>query len=136
MNKEDFCLLETRSAAWVDEDDSNVRVDITSENRLKKFRDGGGDTISGDTLKKKLETQFVKIYGLPSWASETIRSTIKLDEEEDQDDNEILQHAGSYISKKMNHLPKGIIDISKLKDANCSKPFDVSEVFYLFMYSS
>jgi hypothetical protein len=33
------------------------RVDITSENRLKKFRDGGVDTISGDVLKKKLETQ-------------------------------------------------------------------------------
>ena len=124
LNKEDFRVLETRSVAWVDEDDCNVRVDITSENRLKKFRDGAAVTISGDTLKKKLEIQFVKIYGVPTWASATARSTKKLDEEEDQDDNEILQHAGSYISKKTNHLPKGIIDISKLKDANCSKPFD------------
>jgi hypothetical protein len=52
------------------------------------------------------------------------------DEEEDQEDNEILQRAGSFISKKTDHLPKGIIDIGNMKDANCSKPFDVSEVFF------
>ena len=56
---------------------------------------------------------------------------LSLDEEEDQEDNEILQRAGNFISKQSDHLPKGIIDIGKVKDANCSKPFDVSAINYM-----
>ncbi|XP_028402365.1 U3 small nucleolar RNA-associated protein 18 homolog [Dendronephthya gigantea] len=118
-------ILEEKTPAWVDEDDSNVRVDISSANRLKKFKDGDDDTISGETLKKKLETQFKKIYGAPAWPSQTLTSAKQSgDQEDSQDENEILQHAGYLISKSTEHLPKGIIEIGKVKDANCSKPFD------------
>ena len=42
----------------------HCRVDISSVNRLKKFKDGEDDTISGETLKKKLETQLDFICGM------------------------------------------------------------------------
>ena len=58
-----FCLTQNKPRVYSTTLNTSIffhfRVDITSENRLKKFRDGGDDTISGDALKKKLETQWV-----------------------------------------------------------------------------
>lgn len=37
----------------------NCRVDVSSKNHLKKFKEGEDEIISGDVLKKKLESQYV-----------------------------------------------------------------------------
>ncbi|XP_046854395.1 U3 small nucleolar RNA-associated protein 18 homolog [Xenia sp. Carnegie-2017] len=119
--QEDDFIEETELPAWVDEDDSNVWVDVSSKNRLKKFKEGEKEIISGDVLKKKLESHFQKIYGVPEWAKTTTKCNPNQDDDEG---SEILQHAGNFLSKKSEYLPRGLIDIGKVKDANCSNKFD------------
>lgn len=57
------------------------------------------------------------------------------DGDEDEDADEILLHAGNLLSAKSDSLPRGIIDIGTLKDANCSKPLNVSIVISLITFS-
>lgn len=65
----------------------------------------------------------------------TLSAVILLaDDDEDEEENGILQRAGGLISEKTDHLPKGILDIGKLNDANCSKPFLVSEIYLRFPF--
>lgn len=50
---------------------------------------------------------------------------------DDEEGSEILQHAGNFLSKRSEYLPRGLIDIGKVKDANCSNKFDVSGFFVI-----
>ena len=45
---------------------------------------------------------------------------------EDEEQDEVLLRTGNYLSEKSPALPKGILDVTRVKDANCSKPSTVS----------
>ena len=46
--------------------------------------------------------------------------------DDDEEDSEILQQTGNVLSKMSDYLPRGVIDIGRMKDANYSKPLNVS----------
>ncbi|RMX55645.1 hypothetical protein pdam_00001664 [Pocillopora damicornis] len=100
----------------------SIEIEITSMSRLKKLRDTEDETvITGKKYTQKLKQQFQKIYGDASWADldkKKRKDSLSEDEEEDL----ILQRAGNLLTKKANNLPRGILDIKRIKDANIEKP--------------
>lgn len=44
----------------------------------------------------------------------------------DDEEDEILQRTGNYLATKSDVLPKGILNIKRVKDANSEKPSNVS----------
>ena len=46
---------------------------------------------------------------------------------EDDDEDSVLQRAGSLLTGKADHLPCGMLDITRIKDANMDKPSNVSQ---------
>lgn len=57
----------SNGAAWVDEDDTALRVDLTAKNRTKKLRKNEEEkTIRGDVYEKRLRRQFNDMKGSTS----------------------------------------------------------------------
>lgn len=132
---------ETRKApAWVDPDDTNIQVSLTSHTRLRKLRDAPAeDTIGGREYERRLRRQYEQINPTPEWASKARRklhpkrrrSTSGSEPEpEDEDEDEVedtipdlLASTGGISSgKKPKVLTPGIISVDRLRDANQAAP--------------
>lgn len=119
--------------AWHDEDDEAISVDISARQRLRKLRTSESETtISGAAYHKRLRTQFEKLQGQPEWAKlhpERKRRQGRNDDDsdattsgsEDEEEDDILRRTGSLLAPSSELLPKGLIDIKRLKDANTCK---------------
>jgi U3 small nucleolar RNA-associated protein 18 len=58
-----------KRAAWVDEDDDKVEVNLIAENRTKKLRTCEDDVkINGTEYSRRLRKQFEKLHHRPKWA--------------------------------------------------------------------
>ena len=51
---------------------------------------------------------------------------------EDDEDDSVLKRAGRLLTGKADYLPSGILDITRIKDANIDKPSNVSHNKQLF----
>ena len=83
-------------------------------------------------MKKCFKIRFEKLVEQPEWASnvhskrkrKTRRtvSTSETDSEVEEEDNEIgiLQRTGDLLARS-ERLPKGVIDLKRMKDANSAK---------------
>lgn len=130
---------ETRKApAWVDPDDANIQVSLTSHTRLRKLRDAPAeDTVGGREYERRLRRQYEQINPTPEWASKARRklhpkrrrSTSASDPDPDSEDEledaiqDLLASTGGISSgKKLNVLTPGIISVDRLRDANQAAP--------------
>ena len=105
-------------AKWVDDDDEKINVDIASKRRLRKLRKTveEGD-VSGKEFEGRLREQHVKLYSNSAWAEKLIDSKEKGLSESDS----TLLHAKGFLASSKK-LPAGILEITKLRDANQSHP--------------
>lgn len=124
-SKYDTTGLQRESAAWVDEDDETVSVDISAEPRLKKLRHTEEErSIGGLTYQSRLRTQFQKLSGQPDWAKPQPSKKKKKhddssDSSSDEDDGHLLRRAGRVVdTSRQQHLTQGFLDIKRMKDPN------------------
>nr|CCA20987.1 U3 small nucleolar RNAassociated protein 18 putativ [Albugo laibachii Nc14] len=122
-------------AAWKDDDDQNVHVDLKNQTRLRKLRINEKDTIvDGCELQKRLKKQFqhtesdVDTTKL-AWANPKLLTRQKKrsnhsDDSSDDDEafditkttSRLLADDGTYSKSSM--LKRGQIEVSRVKDAN------------------
>ncbi|KAI5797906.1 WD40-repeat-containing domain protein [Peziza echinospora] len=136
--------------AWIDSDDERVTISLTSQNRLKKYRETfTDDVVTGSDYIRRLRQQYERVYPVPKWAlpqddpQESKRRRRNSDSDSDSassssggEDGDIdaptsaaplsslLQSSEGYISKPENttSLRPSTINISRLRDANHLAP--------------
>lgn len=123
-------------------------MDVVSNKRLRKLRTSDNEkTLSGTVYNQRLRSQYVlilpviacthtlplfrfeKLQGQPDWAAVDKRRKRKRhrhpdssESESDEENEELLQRTGNLLSTTVERLPKDVIAISRLKDANhCKK---------------
>ena len=116
-------------AAWHDDDDDEVEIDLMKKHKTKKLRDNPDETVlTGSLYEDRLRKQFENLHETPEWA--TVVST-----EDDEDD--ILRSTSSLVSSKSKNLPKTVIGLTRMKDANVKDPCWVCyldySVFVIFL---
>eukprot|EP00039_Didymoeca_costata_P013263 m.198855 g.198855 ORF g.198855 m.198855 type:complete len:472 (+) comp15721_c0_seq2:160-1575(+) len=102
-------------AVWNDDDDTELRVDVSSTARLRKLRKNETESdLTGEDYSKRLRTQFEKIHGRPAWA----------DKERNDDDTEpgILALSRNLIAKSIKKLPTKRLEVLRVRDANVMGP--------------
>ncbi|KAK9146500.1 hypothetical protein Sjap_006403 [Stephania japonica] len=117
--------------AWVDEEEEKVRVDIAKVRRLRKLRkEDNESSISGLDYVSRLRAQHVKLNPWTDWAR--VGSQDWVDEESEEEDgvvttemdkdredlDSILRSNEEFIAKSSVKLLPGILEYSKLVDAN------------------
>jgi U3 small nucleolar RNA-associated protein 18 len=132
---EDTLRPQTRKApAWVDPDDTNIQVSLTSHTRLRKLRDAPAeDSVGGREYERRLRRQYEQINPAPEWASKARkklhpkrrRSTSGSEPEDEVEDviPDLLASTGGISGgKKPKTLTPGIISVDRLRDANQAAP--------------
>ena len=56
------------------------------------------------------------------------------DDDDDDSENSVLKRAGSLLTGKSDNLPRGFLDIARVKDANIDKPSNVSDKRDIVLY--
>ena len=54
---------------------------------------------------------------------------------EDDEEDSVLTRAGRLLTGKADYLPSGILDITRIKDANIDKPSNVSQKYNRNIYT-
>ncbi|KAF8139808.1 WD40-repeat-containing domain protein [Boletus edulis] len=125
-----------KAPAWVDPDDSNIQVSLTSHTRLRKLRDAPAeDTVGGREYERRLRRQYEQINPTPEWATKARkkshpkrqRSTSGSEPEVEDDVEDIIPDllastGGISGGKKPKTLSPGIISVDRLRDANQAAP--------------
>lgn len=122
--KDEKAEQQRKDAVWCDEDDDVIRVDLVSNKGLRKLRKTQEETIvSGRIYTERLRTQFLKLSQQPLWSLDLLQnSKSKGDSSEDEEGGEeLLQRTSRLLASSVQRLPKGVIDIKNMKDANHSK---------------
>ncbi|XP_010274110.1 PREDICTED: U3 small nucleolar RNA-associated protein 18 homolog [Nelumbo nucifera] len=130
--------MRERKPVWVDEEEERTRIDISKVNRLRKLRKEDDESlVSGSDYVSRLRAQHIKLNPGTEWA-ELGRSSSKYspDEESDEEsgavvvpeyqdieaDNDILRTNEDLVVKSSSRLLPGILEHSRLVDANATEP--------------
>ncbi|KAJ9126151.1 hypothetical protein QFC24_002424 [Naganishia onofrii] len=113
---------QTKQVLWHDPADDQVRVDLAADNRLRKLakgKTGKEAVVGGKGLESKLREQFQKMHPSPAWASKEARTTAKSTQPQTTLES-LMSSTQSFIAKAVSRgaLPKGSLDIERLRDAN------------------
>lgn len=100
-----------RKPAWTDDDDG-IDVGRALKSQKRKLPQGGINSRD-NKYQDLLQHKFVAAYGTPKWAS------LDKPKEDVDSDDEILQTCGFVKSREATVLPKGHIELKKVKDLNC-----------------
>ncbi|CAG9463596.1 unnamed protein product [Pedinophyceae sp. YPF-701] len=109
-----------RRPVWVDEDDEKVEVNIAGRAMLRKLRKKEDEeTITGKQYEQRLRQQFRKLNPGVKWSRLTHKeSTAGASEAAAR----ILQHSGAVLSSARATLPPGLIEATRVRDANQHEP--------------
>ncbi|KAM3288575.1 U3 small nucleolar RNA-associated protein 18 [Capsicum chacoense] len=124
-----------RKPVWVDEEEEKTNINIASVNRLRKLRkEEGEDVISGSTYVERLRAQHAKLNPGTEWAKIDfqVRSYSSDDEVSDEEGkhgskdvklvDDILQSNEDLVVKSRTKLLPGLLEYSRLVDANAVDP--------------
>lgn len=123
-----------KAPAWVDPDDTNIQVSLTSHTRLRKLRDTPAeDTVGGREYERRLRRQYEQINPTPEWASKARkkllpkrrRSTSGSEDEDEVEDvvpDLLASTSGISGGRKPKTLTPGVISVDRLRDANQAAP--------------
>ncbi|KAK2178032.1 hypothetical protein NP493_565g03002 [Ridgeia piscesae] len=106
-------------AAWEDEDDQHILIDVPSKDAKKKVCDK--KTVSGETYTTELRNQFEKVCGAPSWARMRWEKEDSENEDSDTEASELLRSTGNYLTTSES-LPRSFIQMKRCPDANKESP--------------
>eukprot|EP00249_Psilotum_nudum_P015207 c25214_g1_i1 orf=79-1731(+) len=126
---------EWRKPVWEDEEEAKATVKLSNTNRLRKLlKEGEGDTVSGVDYVARLRALHAKLNPGISWGTlpSKIRKRRHRDSDEEGDSgasseledeaNEALLRNCDVIVKNKARLPQGLIEISRMRDANINEP--------------
>ncbi|KAI9911847.1 hypothetical protein PsorP6_009043 [Peronosclerospora sorghi] len=104
-------------AAWVDEDDEEVEVNLEEQPLLRKLRKTENEKIvNGKELNRRLKTFYHSAHGAASWADP---KTFLGDKSDDSDnEGEIFRSTGKMLEDSGDRLPQGELSVIRMKDAN------------------
>ncbi|PKA63464.1 U3 small nucleolar RNA-associated protein 18 like [Apostasia shenzhenica] len=120
-----------RKPVWVDEEEERTEVDIVSVRRLRKLRKEVGEKfISGTDYVSRLRAQHAKLNPRTEWAElNRVNTEIGGSGDESKDESgyddvegDILRGNYDLISKSGVKLLPGLLEYSRLTDANSSEP--------------
>lgn len=122
LAKDRAAPINKKEAAWKDEDDETLQVDLQSSNRLQKLKRANQERkLSGRDYEKRLRDQFVKLHGNAKWAEE--KTNIAESESESEDDEGLAQAVIPTSAKTVTGEAGGMLkphelDIRRLKDVH------------------
>ncbi|KZV81779.1 hypothetical protein EXIGLDRAFT_730612, partial [Exidia glandulosa HHB12029] len=113
-----------KKAAWVDEDDEELRVNIAENKRLRKLRDAEGEEeVAGADYESRLRRQYEKLNPTPAWLSQARSKRRKHESDDEEPLGDVLTSTASLLSHaRPTSLPPGDLSITRLRDANISQP--------------
>lgn len=113
---------EEQKPAWVDEEDERIRVNLAAVSRLRKLRKEQDETVvSGSTYIARLRAQHVKLNPGTDWARPEYKGgSFSSDEGDSDDENDgiALRTNEDLVVKSSTKLLPGILEHSRLVDAN------------------
>ncbi|KAL1832787.1 hypothetical protein DCAR_0102811 [Daucus carota subsp. sativus] len=131
-------VMEERKCVWVDDEEEKLSVNVGKVNRLRKLRKEEGESvITGAAYVSRLRAQHEKLNRGTDWARLDSRekeydSGEDSDEEsgvavakgykDDEDVNDILRSNQDLVVKSGGKLMPGLLEYSKLVDANAEEP--------------
>ncbi|XP_071716120.1 U3 small nucleolar RNA-associated protein 18 homolog [Rutidosis leptorrhynchoides] len=116
-----------RKPAWVDKEEHKVNINIAKVNRLRKMRKEEDESlITGSEYVTRLRAQHVKLNPPTEWARLDSRDKIySSDYDSDQENGDIdniLQTTDDVVVKGSAKLLPGLLEYSRLVDANAQDP--------------
>ncbi|KAL3327150.1 hypothetical protein AABB24_037715 [Solanum stoloniferum] len=128
-----------RKPVWVDDEEEKASIKIASVNRLRKLRkEEGEDVVSGSTYVERLRAQHAKLNPGTEWAQIDYQSRNYSSDDEDSDEegkhiddygskdvklvDDILQSNEDLVVKSRTKLLPGLLEYSRLVDANAVDP--------------
>lgn len=128
-----------RKPVWVDDEEEKTSIKIASVNRLRKLRkEEGEDVISGSTYVERLRAQHAKLNPGTEWAQIDSQGRSYSSDDEDSDEegkhiegygskdvklvDDILQSNEDLVVKSRTKLLPGLLEYSRLVDANAFDP--------------
>nr|XP_016478004.1 PREDICTED: U3 small nucleolar RNA-associated protein 18 homolog [Nicotiana tabacum] len=130
---------EERKPVWIDDEEEKTSIKIASVNRLRKLRkEEGEDVISGSTYVARLRAQHAKLNPGTEWAQIDSQGRSYSSDDEDSDEEskhtegygsknvklvgDILQSNEDLVVKSRTKLLPGLLEYSRLVDANAADP--------------
>ncbi|KAF0692547.1 Aste57867_16359 [Aphanomyces stellatus] len=119
-----------RKAAWVDDDDQDVTVDLENSNRLRKLRKTEDETeIQGDVYQERLKKQFESGRSAASWADLDALDAKKKsrrrsgsgadsDYSDEEEQVDLFAGTGALVEGSKDVLMPGTLEMCRVKDAN------------------
>ncbi|XP_010529577.1 PREDICTED: U3 small nucleolar RNA-associated protein 18 homolog [Tarenaya hassleriana] len=120
-----------KKAAWVDEEEEQINIDIAKVNRLRKLRKEENEgLISASEYVSRLRAHHAKLNPGTDWATtgDLTDGTVSDDESSDDEDgahkgvDDVLRTNGELVVKNGARLLPGVLEYSKLVDANYADP--------------
>ena len=124
--EEDEVVIKGRKPVWIDEEEERTEVDIVKVARLRKLRKEADEhVISGKEYEARLRGQHAKLNPFTGWA-DMDRKTIPGASDGESDDeggvDDILQNNDELVVKDTVKLLPGMLEFSRLVDANIQDP--------------
>ncbi|CAH9075515.1 unnamed protein product [Cuscuta epithymum] len=114
--------IKERKPVWIDEEEEKTSINLAGVNRLRKLRKEEDETVvSGSTYVARLRAQHAKLNPGTEWArpdSQRGRSLLSDDEDSDLENGDILRTNEELVVKSNTKLLPGILEHSRLVDAN------------------
>lgn len=128
-----------RKAVWVDEEEEQTNIDIAKVNRLRKLRKEEDESlITGKEYVSRLRAHHLKLHPGTEWAhpDSHLRKGGSFDDSSDEEDgvviapdyenaegvDDILRTNEELVVKSSGKLLPGLLEYSKLIDANAEDP--------------
>jgi U3 small nucleolar RNA-associated protein 18 len=123
---EDEVVNEGRKPVWVDEEERR-EVDILKVARLRKLRKQADEhLISGKEYESRLRGQHAKLNPFTGWADMDRKAPLHAASDSESDDegrvDNILQNNDELVVKDTAKLLPGMLEFSRLVDANIQEP--------------
>ncbi|OEL25950.1 U3 small nucleolar RNA-associated protein 18-like protein [Dichanthelium oligosanthes] len=126
-DEEDEVVIKGRTPVWVDEEEERTEVDIVKVARLRKLRKEADEhLISGKEYEARLRGQHAKLNPFTGWADMDQKTPLLAASDGESDDeggvDDILQNNDELVVKDTVKLLPGMLEFSRLVDANIQDP--------------
>ncbi|EES02349.1 hypothetical protein BDA96_03G044800 [Sorghum bicolor] len=126
-DEEDVVGIKGRKPVWVDEEEERTEVDIVKVSRLRKLRkEEDQHLISGKEYEARLRGQHAKLNPFTGWADMDRKTSLPVASDGESDDegcvDDILQNNDELVVKDTVKLLPGMLEFSRLVDANIQDP--------------
>ncbi|CAL5039889.1 unnamed protein product [Urochloa decumbens] len=126
-DEEDEVIIKERKPVWVDEEEETTEVDIVKVARLRKLRKEANERlISGKEYEARLRGHHAKLNPFTGWADMDRKTPLPGASDGESDDeggvDDILQNNDELVVKDTVKLLPGMLEFSRLVDANIQDP--------------